>query len=234
MRIIGGHDYYDGAGMGVDTETVLCRSENPKPVPFTEFAFPKDRTLWSDPDAAVRRRTWAHLLAVVGSETVPLLLVEEIHVHEHFHAHARLITDPDEAAAEIRKLGEINVRGRIISSFFDRNAAAETLDFMRTPPDRLMGWAIDHRAAVAVIRNDPDRRDRVLAEINGAGLGKLGFMRVMDPATAHMRIAAFLSGVLPHHRETVTITDEDRARKAGFDQVSFRDTKRRRRDRDAA
>jgi hypothetical protein len=45
----------------------------------------------------------------------------------------------------------------------------------------------------------------------------------VDPATAHMRIANWVGGVLPSAPETVEISDTSRIRKAGFDlRTSFR------------
>jgi len=72
------------------------------------------------------------------------------------------------------------------------------------------------------------REKAVPAQVNHARLTELELFRKLDPATAHMRIASFLSGVLPFSRPTVELPDRDRIRKAGFDlKSSFRRAKQR-------
>jgi hypothetical protein len=240
VRIIGGKDYYDGAGQGVDRETIFLRSPGriePFPDPLPENASGKilrDRRTY---DAVL-----AYRLLIVGGEAWP-------HAVMTAHDPMRPRFEPDivEMVVEADRALQIEktmVLGRF--SYLGRERPGEVDAFFRSPRDSWMSWAIDNRAGVALVRilelqdRSPEllammpgrphewrrmKRGQAVAEINGIGLGERHIPRLIDPATLHMRIAGFMSGVLPRSRETVEISDATRIAKAGFDAASFRDWK---------
>jgi hypothetical protein len=64
-------------------------------------------------------------------------------------------------------------------------------------------------------------------------LKKLNFMTIKEPAVAFQDIHMYLSGVLGvGEREAIEISDEDRAKKKGFDDWSFRQKGSKKRGRD--
>ena len=86
-------------------------------------------------------------------------------------------------------------------------------------------WMIRNRAVTGIARGKDKsvsgiRRRITVADINVDTLGEREFFRVLDPATAHMRISSFVGGVLPVSEDLVEISDQDRIVKAGFDRRS--------------
>jgi hypothetical protein len=240
MRIIGGKDFYDGAGQGVDRETIFLRTPGriePFPDPLPEHAF---GTILRD------KRTYdvvlAYRLLIVGGEAWPHAVLTA-----HDPMRPRFEPDIVEMVVEAERAIEIEktmVHTRF--SYFSKDKRGEIDSFFRSPLDSWMSWAIDNRAGIALVRilelqdRSPEllammpgrphewrrmKSGQAVAEINGIGLGERHIPRLIDPATLHMRIAGFLSGVLPQSRETVEISDESKIAKAGFDKASFRDWK---------
>lgn len=84
-------------------------------------------------------------------------------------------------------------------------------------------WLIDHQAPILTTHWNRSRSGKTVVRINHALLKDIEFFKCLDPATTHMRLADFISGVLPSNRETLEISDKDKIRKAGFDTItSFR------------
>lgn len=135
------------------------------------------------------------------------------------------IYDPEEALAEIRTLTKRR-RGAGLYWML-MSEAADPEQFMRLPKDALSAWCLDQRAATAILfparpAHYKDPHDRAHGMINCDGLDKREIYKVLDPATAHMRIDGYVSGVLPANEDLVEIADAHRISKAGFDRQSFR------------
>ena len=104
-------------------------------------------------------------------------------------------------------------------------------------------WLAEHQVATGVIEGVRRRHTLpptpVLATTlvaNTDNVKDYEAYRALDPATAHMRIANWVGGVLPSAPEAVEVSNASRIRKAGFDlRTSFRtppDPARRGRGRD--
>lgn len=238
MRILGGKDYYDGAGMGVDREVVFLRKMKPEVEVFSEFRLPRTRSLTSWNGQCQMIEDMTPYLVLLAGEAWPFF-VHSRRARFSWEKGApaeerRIITDQPEALEILERISGRSWLGdwRGATDAFGRPLPPRLAieDFLGMSRTALMTWAIERRVIAAVIRNIREgerlkERPETVIEANGCGLGDLGFMRVVDPATAHMRIANFISGVLPQSCELVEITDADRIRKAGFDKSSFRDWK---------
>lgn len=238
MRILGGKDYYDGAGMGVDREVVFLRKLKVDPEVFPEFRLPRtgSRVFWDGRSAMIEDLT--PYLVLLAGEAWPFF-VHSLRARYAWEQGSpaevrQIVTDLPKAKALMEEISGRAWLGdwhRATDAFGRPLPPRLSLEaFLGLPREALMGFAIERRIITAIVRpvKENERlkeRPETVIEANGCGLGDLGFMRVVDPATAHMRIANFISGVLPQSRETVEITDKDRIRKAGFDQASFRDWK---------
>jgi hypothetical protein len=227
MRLIGGHDYYDGAGMGVDTSVVFVRDPGRQladlPVRTDHPFRVPERCSYGE---AHDRTDLIPTLILIGGERVAAL---ESRVTRDWIPRSRFLYRPDEAQGAIREARERHPSrwgGLLRRRGFTEEVRAHFEE--RISPEQT-GWLIENHVTVLSTWLPPHFREKgVPAQVNHACLKELELFRAMDPATAHMRISSFLSGVLPFHRETVEITDRDRIRKAGFDlKSSFRRPKER-------
>lgn len=224
MKIIGGHDYYDGAGMGVDTGVVFVR-DNARhladlPV-ITDHPFRvPDPTSYGDTGDG------AHLiptLVLIGGDRVPAL---EERVTRSWRGASTFHYELADALSAVERARERHPNRW--GSFLRRRSFPDELRafFEADIRPKETAWLIDHHVTVLSTWRPAgwDRlKEAVPAQINHACLKELELYRKIDPTTAHMRISSFVSGVLPFERETVEIGDRDRIRKAGFDlKSSFR------------
>lgn len=225
MRLIGGHDYYDGAGMGVDTSVVFVRdpARHLADLPLRTdhpFQVPEPATYGGGAEG-----TWLiPTLILIGGERIPAL---EERITEAWAASSRFHYCFAEAEAAV-----LRARARHPSRWGGLLRRRSFLEEVRAhfggriSPEET-GWLIDHHVTVLSTWIPPHWREKTVpAQVNHARLVELELFRKLDPTTAHMRIASFLSGVLPFSRATVELPDRDRIRKAGFDlRSSFRKPK---------
>jgi hypothetical protein len=224
MRLIGGHDYYDGAGMGVDTGVVFVRDAARRladlPV-ITDHPFrvPGPGSYGDARDGAELIPT----LVLIGGERVPAL---EERVTPLWSGASAFHYELADALRAIER-----ARDRHPSrwgSFLRRRSFSDELRafFGADIRPEETAWLIDNHVTVLTTWRPAGwsrREEAVPAQINHACLKELELYKRLDPATAHMRVSSFVSGVLPFQRETVELSDKDRIRKAGFDlKGSFR------------
>jgi hypothetical protein len=224
MRLIGGHDYYDGAGMGVDTGVVFVRdpARHLADLPvITDHPFRVP-----DPSSYGDARDGAELIPVlilIGGERIPTL---EERVSRSWREVSTFHYELSDALSVFERARERhpNRWGAFLRrrSFPDELRAFFEADIR---PEET-AWLIDHHVTVLTTSRPASwsrREEAVPAQINHACLKELELYKRLDPTTAHMRVSSFISGVLPFQRETVELSDKDRIRKAGFDlKGSFR------------
>ena len=230
MKIIGGHDYYDGAGQGVDPGIVLVRTEaeTDSPVPLLtplRTRTPRARLIFE--------------IALLGDRIIPLAIEKR----------------PSMPTGRYRPDGSLEMSADVHRIHFDRDSVqavrAEMADsaglrggywtrtlanrvdahFDQADTSRIRDWMITHQVSTGLIRHETpgDHANGHLAPaiaITGiAWLKDRELFRVIPPAEAHMTLSNWIGGVLPSHPDTVEISDADRVRKAGFDDASFRTPK---------
>lgn len=224
MRIIttdGNRDYYDTAGWA-DQECLFHRaSYDDEGAPF------KLPFLWPEEVSTRRagRSTYMETdygICMIAGELYPFMRVTEVDrkVVSADGVSIRFVYDAEEAEGIFKTCSSA---GWGVSS----GRYADIGVFMRTPVDKLSVWALDNKAATAILTRAPRESwnapyEMARACLNCAGLGDRELYKVVDPATAHMRIQDYLMGVLPQSHETVTLTDTSKIRKAGFDGWSFK------------
>lgn len=230
MRIItpdGNRDYYDTAGWA-DQSVVFTRraykgGTDGRQIWDVPFLWPAGRN-----DHTSAQEDYTNIkfgVCVVAGEIYPYACVTR-HSWEPRHSvrdegpilSRRFVYDADEALAALSGLRRNPWRDA---------RYGDPAQFFGMPKDILAGWAAENGAATAILRNaglkdHTARADRASGVINCSGLGDRELYTVLDPATAHMRIHGYISGVLGTRETTVEISDASKVVKAGFDKQSFR------------
>mgnify|MGYP001627756063 CR=1 FL=1 len=223
MKIIGGHDYYDGAGFGVDESVVFLR----KAQTFEGTPLTLPGLIGSSYDT--RKPALRFFRILVGGEVFPGVREYTPDYNERdatgrlrrVYPEDRLHFDVQSALEALERLEEAGAHTRF---FLDRIQPKERITrfFEKTEAPEWTDWMIENRVVVGY--NHRPRSDREssknVVEANISTLKELEAFRAIDPATAHMRIANWIGGVLPHGPDPVEISDLSRIRKAGFDTVS--------------
>lgn len=221
MKILGGHDYYDGAGWGVDEKAVFVRSSETDP--HIQHPFKLTKPIWR----ATHSFALSAGLAVVGDTLVPFWEkrrpAEEWRVNPSdlaygerpFRMDVDYLYDTQDAIRAIDGMYAKRQQAKAISTIETHMAQSLT----KTQID----WMINHQVTTIVLRTMRfDTKTGVSVAINEPTLKSIALYKVMDPATTHMTINAWISGVLPQTKPLVELTDKDRLSKAGFNQRSFR------------
>lgn len=228
MKIISsGHDYYDGAGMGVDETILFVR---------------KDRELLDAPFSVPHaiEFTSSHYLTfgyiLLGGEAFPFVKetfpnknVDRGGRHLSYEAVPPQFHFDKESVLQAYEQGKKHATRRYFG-YASSSVDNITRHFTQAPGKEATDWMIENRVITGLVfarqtwderARRRDRRIHVDADISN--LSDFQFFKVVDPATAHMRIANFIGGVLPHGTETVEISDKSKIVKAGHDPVtSFR------------
>lgn len=226
MKLISkGHDYYDGAGMGVDETIIFVR--NPVEILDAPFELP-------DKISVNTYHVFHFRLAIVGGEIFPFV-EEERPYKKGGYSFERLPTryhyDKESVSAALERIAKAEKR----RSLYLLRREDEDIErhFTKAPSKEQIDWIIENRVITGIVRwrsvfNEMEKRriGHIEIEANTDKLKEIEFFKVMDPATTHMRIANFIGGVLPHGPETVEISDKHKIMKAGHDPVtSFRTPK---------
>jgi hypothetical protein len=252
MRIIGGHDYYDGAmAYGQDRDLVFVRDnrivEN-KDCPFDVY-YPhgkvtkKNGPKWGQRDPSeieTKDKTYnvsSATVWVAGKRYGGLRVTSRIDT-EYTN---EVFWDFDKFIAFIDPLGyrpynpskwDLEYRGG------DKYTKLEDWFAVRDATKEEMDWIVENNAAIAIPYQAADRRqdkmNRAVYEwhINPAsvefGLKQMDFQKVMDPYTLFQELSMFVGGVLPRSgNPIVEITDNKiKIAKHGFNHpLSFRKQK---------
>lgn len=219
MRIIGGRDYYDGAGYAIDTSTVFVRKTQLVPMSDTPLVY------------SSREAGGFYLYrfeVVVAGEIYKGLRVMKQFTHGLPSYAVRFIYDQKEANEFAYNLP------KFIQDWCDLSISDARRKSIRE-------WALDNKTVTAVSGaearqiNDWNRRPFALFEgytsnrcvvLNSDCLKEVEFYRALPPAEAHRAISSWVGGVLPFNLPTVEISDRSRIQKAGFDlRTSFRKMK---------
>lgn len=219
MRIIGGRDYYDGAGYGIDTSTVFVRKATLVSLDSTPLHY-------SSREANGFYVTRFEVV-VAGEIYKGLRVMKSITWGKPAYP-TRLIYDQAEATDFSHNLPN-----------FIRDWADLGISDARRKAVR--NWALDNKVVTAISGaeerqiNDWNRIPYALFEgysknrsvlVNSDCLKDVEFYRVLPPAEAHRAISSWVGGVLPYNVPTVDISDKSKIVKAGFDlRTSFRKMK---------
>lgn len=237
MRIIGGHDYYDGAmAYGRDEAIVFVRHGREvdrklvpiaAPAPHFRLRMRKSRR-WNSlpiertgPNNCFRyvpnnHETWdVQALSVVfcGRLYRAIRIIETFDGREtrrHFWRQSEFTEWLDEHG---------------VVTDFDWGKRGVPLSYLvgpQPPLDKVATeWVSANSIVTAIALPAPGE---TAWHMNSSGLKDIEFYRVFDPWSAWQEISMFVGGVLPAQgREMVTISDKVRLEKHGFDRVrSFR------------
>lgn len=231
MRIIGGRDYYDGAGMGTDTSVFFKRRAAEEtwdqPHPLT---LPKSQWTTHTPACVTYGQ------AMVGGVVLPFLewRTPTPSFARYWNAFdvgngraparwdARFVYDAQEAktllldllGTRAQRLGYNQVLSPLDA--LDHHFSTTTLQ------GDALEWALREHIATYVLRRLEQSNTTLALWANTPDLATVQAWQAIDPATAHMRIAGWVGGVLSSSKPMVELTDSDRIRKAGFNARSFR------------
>jgi hypothetical protein len=237
MRIISGRDYYDTAGWRDDSLLFLRKPEILTHSPYKKGhymgRFHVER-LW-----AGRRPgpydTSVHKTGILFcGEIYPICIImgydrayetdlmdfKTIPKKKIFYTAQETLGYLEGAKAKRNKiytLGTFRSAEEVLEEHFSYQTRDEDRDF-----------ALDQKIVCGLIGTRKRGRDivapsRVLA--NGDFLADLEFYKMKPPQEAHQEISQFLGGVLTHQEKMVSLSNDDKIRKAGFDRRSFRKEK---------
>jgi len=209
MRIIGGRDYYDGAGYGFDSTVHFVR---------------KPTLLETSPlvyyTRGVVSGTLTRFDVVVAGELYPCI----VHTKSSYNPSSTYYYTADSLTA---------IEHLFPKYYYAKNEF--TLDVSDAHREEVRSWALENKVTTAIsgveelsgrfsIHSNWTRKHGTL--VNGDFLKTVEFYRVLQPAEAHRAIASWVSGVLPFNAPTVEISDRSKIIKAGFDiRTSFRKMK---------
>jgi hypothetical protein len=221
VKIIKGRDYYDGAGHGVDSGIRFVRDRvelkgAPIDVPTVFERYRRRR----------RDDTLTFFALVVAGEVIP----GAIH---------RAVPDPDRGADVRTILYTWEAVAALLATWSREVRWGRWRPWHASDADAFMArrgegpwtrWLAEQKVVTGVIEGvqrrhtlPPTPAPATTLVANTDNLKDYEAYRVLDPATAHMRIANWVGGVLPSAPETVEISNASRIRKAGFDlRTSFR------------
>lgn len=248
MRIIGGHDYFDGAlAYGQDPTVVLSRTANADAsvMPFGTAGL--EPMLLDTVRLEGSRQAWRQRSEVWTRH----------HVHR-FTPSAVWFAGKRYGAIQVETNAADNHYGRPLSSewFWDADPFLSFLDgvdaklargdkwtmdqsvsasnveahFSRDPTRAETDWLIENRVSIAIWKRSTSGRGTEYWKretgwnIDVDGLGKMGFARKLDPFSAFQELSMWVGGVLPRQgNPMVEISDErTMVAKHGMDEWSFR------------
>jgi len=204
MRIVGGRDYYDSAGMGIDTSIVFPRI----PVWLKDQPFPTGG--WSSArsrDLVARRLT----VCVGGRAFYGVFAAHNCYCDPHLFIWS---------SEEVDKLPEELLNSR---SWRTRQTVRKEMEeWLSRPETGYESWLAENGVVVGHTPLDFDYNySGFLA--NGDDLKDCQFYKCLSPPEVHMECARWVGGVLPQSKPIETLSDRSKIVKSGFDlKTSFR------------
>ncbi|MFX4300344.1 hypothetical protein [Pseudosulfitobacter pseudonitzschiae] len=230
MKILGGHDFYDGAGYGVD-KTILFLRDKANHLHVVDgledhpFRIQKPWPYNYTPDDY--RGTLEPFLVAVGGTIYPGMREYRSYRPSmnfrpdemYFHY------DVDMALDVFDRVSEYTARFIYIAGgqSDERRSRRERLKehFSRKITKTEIDWLIERK--ISVLTTHRTVRGKSEVRVNHACLKDIDFYKALDPFTTHMEIQSWISGVLPQSKPVIDLSDIYKIQKAGFDtRTSFR------------
>jgi hypothetical protein len=226
MRIIGGHDYYDGAlAFGHDPSVVLVREKDKVLDSDTAKRLGLYHRYLSTPYS--RNMTlWGTVAVVVADKLYMGATVREIGKDAHYawsqEAWADLLAQFDRAAP---RMGLTRWSRRWLLKYPDEDP---TKFFEPMPvPAPVRHYMIDNRISILLSDHVSGRPEKGWL-INPDCLKESGFAKCIDPYTLFQELDMWVSGVLGMPANAmVEVSNDTKIHKHGFDKGSFRKPKSR-------
>jgi len=213
MRIIGGRDYYDKAGYQIDPSIVFVRKSADVPLESTPLYYAFNYSGIHRFEVVVAGEAYAGLcITRDGFPPKPpriiysSILAEQALKDYPDHIRTRF-SDLSISDTRRKAIKEWALQNKVVTAISGCSAATPTPEYPRSY--ELFNW---YRKATVLLNSD--------------ALKDIDFYRVLDPAQTHTAIQNWVGGVLPFNLPTVTISNDDKIKKAGFDKrISFRHRK---------
>lgn len=219
MRIIGGRDYYDGAGYGIDSSTTFVRKAILAPLDATPLHYSSRE--------AGKYYLYRFDVVVAGECYCGLRIGKSSSYFEPIRP-PRYIYDQDEATDFSHNLPQF------MRDWCDLSVSDARRKTIRE-------WSLDNKVTTAISAaeqcnvSEYNRRGFTLFDhwtrkyavlINSDCLKEVDFFKALPPAVAHQNIASWVGGVLGFKTNTTELSNRSKIQKAGFDLVtSFRKQK---------
>jgi hypothetical protein len=224
MRIIGGHDYYDGAGMGIDADVVFVRDNavvlKPDITFIKEHPFEIPRAL--DHRAAGRIEVSVSPgLHIIAGRIYPFFRIGKrdwMTWRPEDNVFAYSAGEAFDALSDYEWLPNIEKGFERTEAF--KIAAIEEFFAKQEPSRDQLDWILMNRIIVGTLHW---HCSRTYFNANHACLKEFSPFRILPPAQIHQEISQFVGGVLSLPDDPLQLSDKSKIMKAGFDTVtSFR------------
>lgn len=245
MRIIGGHDYYDGAlAFGQDTDVVFVRNKETiigkdilekSPLNIGQLS---PLHFKSTKKGLQQKYTWRRHDDIITKDGVYYCYYVNVYVGGKYYGGIEVIRS---GTAGVRTwtgyFWSLDKFKRWVQSkgydlrdkpyWYGKDIPTweilDTYHFNRQIPQKELDWLIENRVSVAMCVNR-SHRDYPTWEIDTPCLAGVQFAKRLDPYACFQELSMWVGGVLPRNpNPMVTITDQNIKRdKAGFDEWSFK------------
>jgi len=237
MRIIGGHDYYDvGLSQGRDDDVIFKRSTWPELSPGPEPTVPELRVLVSDKHGnktSFRTGRWNTGLdkwrmtsrgraAFDGSARVSYYKLAVNFAGSEYYGLSYEVggfPPPEDSPRVIWTLRDLD---RVLRRFYDYRVVFDGADVtLLFKPSVRREFMVERGASIAVWSYHPEAQKSGWT-FDCTGLRELNFQRVLDPWAAWQELSMWVANLARPDRPMVQLSDQDVAKKHGYDKWSFR------------
>lgn len=225
MRIIGGRDYYDGVMAYGQDDTVYVRKR------ITDIDSTKAANLPLDYPTGCRWLRHSIEAHTGGLIAIPILVwfagvrYGAIKLEEKYkgdQGYSQVFWNKENFLEALEKN---TINERIYVPSLNRNSTLRqtmngVFDSQGRESDKT--WLIENGVGIAV-GEFPKWENDFVWKFDCDGLKNINFPKILDPFTAYQELSMWVGGVLPKTgNEMVSISDEDKITKRGFDKWSFR------------
>lgn len=220
MRIIGGHDYYDGAvPFDTDKSRVFLRDSKELELP------PAERFVFKIKE--YKNVDWAHILDCIevifcGKRYRGIRLIQTYSLGVTYRVNTITCWHPH----QIRNFVIFDKKPKFTYEPDWRCVYEETLENYFTPnpvDEKTFKFLLEHRVMVAIRQFNAFDNDKQIWVVNSDGLKDLNFGSVLPTWDAYQELEMFLGTILVGDEDRmVKVSDTTKLKKYGFDGMSFK------------
>lgn len=235
MRIIGGHDYYDGGLVyGFDPNIVFIRHKedfrpnNYLPAPKTRR---KIEIFYTDETLNRKRHYFFHpsvnidlflVVVYVAGVRYPGIKVVVTSKEIPYEQESSYFWSRKSLESYLNGFGATTKKEKISKYYWRSYYANKHLEehFEEFETKNQFQQCVNDRIVIATFESTP--KENTEWRVNGDNLKNFQFYKVLDTYKCYQEISMFVGGVLPEENKMVEINPANKISKHGFDKWSFR------------